>query len=98
MRFPLPDCINFTSDEWGDYFFIITSDYLTPFVYRYQQAHFNLIELLNLWPIQSLNYFNMGYFHHFIAGCRHLLLDMLIGNDLIVARLTSKTVLIISFF
>jgi len=38
-----------------------------------------------------------GIFHHFIAGCRHLLLDMQIGNDLIIARLTSKTVLILSF-
>ena len=40
---------------------------------------------------------NHNRYHHFIAGCRHLLLDMQIGNDLIIARLTSKTVLILSF-
>jgi len=32
-----------------------------------------------------------------MAGLRHLLLDLQIGNDLIVARFSSKTVLIISF-
>jgi len=37
-----------------------------------------------------------GLIHHLIAGFRHLLLDMQIGNDLIVARLSSKSVLVSS--
>jgi succinate dehydrogenase / fumarate reductase cytochrome b subunit len=62
-----------------------------------EQGYLKVIELLNLWPIQLTKLFlTWGIVHHLIAGCRHLLLDMLIGNDLIVARFTSKTVLIIS--
>ena len=46
----------------------------------------NLIFYLMIW----------GMIHHLIAGLRHILLDMQIGNDLIVARLSSKTVLTLS--
>jgi succinate dehydrogenase / fumarate reductase cytochrome b subunit len=57
-----------------------------------------LISMISLWPIKLLGMLLVwGLCHHFIAGCRHLLLDMQIGNDLIVARFTSKTVLTISF-
>jgi len=38
-----------------------------------------------------------GIIHHLIAGTRHILLDLHFGMDLIVARLTSKIVLIVSF-
>jgi len=37
-----------------------------------------------------------GLIHHLIAGFRHLLLDMQIGNDLIVASLSSMSVLVSS--
>tara|TARA_B110000444_G_C18849108_1_gene604161 strand:- start:5424 stop:5792 length:369 start_codon:yes stop_codon:yes gene_type:complete len=47
---------------------------------------YNLIFYLMIW----------GMIHHLIAGLRHILLDMQIGNDLIVARFSSKTVLILS--
>ena len=58
----------------------------------------NVISIFDLWPIKILGTLLMwGIFHHFIAGCRHLLLDMQIGNDLIAARFTSKAVLILSF-
>ena len=45
------------------------------------------IEVIFIWAL----------LHHLIAGLRHLLLDFQIGTDLIVARLSSKTVLIVSF-
>ena len=35
--------------------------------------------------------------HHLMAGTRHIMLDLHYGMDLIVARFTSKVVLIISF-
>ena len=58
----------------------------------------SVISMINLWPLRILGaILTWGVFHHFIAGCRHLLLDLQIGNDLITARFTSKTVLILSF-
>jgi len=42
-------------------------------------------------------FFIWALIHHLIAGLRHLLLDLQIGNDLIMARLSSKTVLLVSF-
>jgi succinate dehydrogenase / fumarate reductase cytochrome b subunit len=48
---------------------------------------FKLIKCLMLW----------GIIHHLIAGTRHLLLDLHFGVDLIIARMTSKIVLIVSF-
>ena len=48
---------------------------------------FKLIKCLMLW----------GIIHHLIAGARHLLLDLHFGVDLIIARMTSKIVLVVSF-
>lgn len=48
---------------------------------------FKIIRTLMIW----------GIIHHLIAGTRHILLDLHFGMDLIVARLTSKIVLIVSF-
>lgn len=48
---------------------------------------FKIIRSLMIW----------GIIHHLIAGTRHILLDLHFGMDLIVARLTSKIVLIVSF-
>ena len=54
--------------------------------------------ILNTWPVKIiLIFFIWALIHHLMAGLRHLLLDLQIGNDLIVARFSSKTVLIISF-
>ena len=41
--------------------------------------------------------FIWAFVHHLMAGLRHLLLDLQVGNDLIMARFSSKTVLLISF-
>ena len=54
--------------------------------------------ILNTWPVKIIQvFFIWALIHHLMAGLRHLLLDLQIGNDLIVARFSSKTVLIISF-
>ena len=61
--------------------------------------HFNKILLiLNTWPIKTIGViFIWALIHHLMAGLRHLLLDLQIGNDLIAARFSSKSVLLISF-
>ena len=61
--------------------------------------HFNkIILILDTWPIKIIQvFFIWALVHHVMAGLRHLLLDLQIGNDLIVARFSSKTVLLISF-
>ncbi|MDC0127381.1 succinate dehydrogenase, cytochrome b556 subunit [Methylophilaceae bacterium] len=61
--------------------------------------HFNKIVLiLNTWPIKVIQVcFIWALIHHLMAGLRHLLLDLQVGNDLIMARFSSKTVLLISF-
>jgi succinate dehydrogenase / fumarate reductase cytochrome b subunit len=54
--------------------------------------------ILNTWPVEIIKvFFVWALLHHLMAGLRHLLLDLQIGNDLILARFSSKTVLIVSF-
>ena len=53
---------------------------------------------LNTWPAKVIQiFFIWALLHHLMAGLRHLLLDLQIGNDLILARFSSKTVLFVSF-
>ena len=57
-----------------------------------------MVLILNTWPVKTMEvFFIWALIHHLIAGLRHLLLDLQIGNDLIMARLSSKTVLVVSF-
>jgi succinate dehydrogenase / fumarate reductase cytochrome b subunit len=57
-----------------------------------------MVLILNTWPVKTMGvFFIWALIHHLIAGLRHLLLDLQIGNDLIMARLSSKTVLLVSF-
>ena len=57
-----------------------------------------MVLILNTWPAKTMGvFFIWALIHHLIAGLRHLLLDLQIGNDLIMARLSSKTVLLVSF-
>ena len=54
--------------------------------------------ILDTWPIKTMQvFFIWALIHHLMAGFRHLLLDLQVGNDLIVARFSSKTVLLLSF-
>ena len=57
-----------------------------------------MVLILDTWPVKTMGvFFIWALIHHLIAGLRHLLLDLQIGNDLIMARLSSKTVLLVSF-
>ena len=54
--------------------------------------------ILNTWPAKAIQiFFIWALLHHLMAGLRHLLLDLQIGNELILARFSSKTVLFASF-
>jgi len=99
IRFPMPAIVSILHRMSGVLIFLLLPliTYLFCLSILSEEGYLKVIELLNLWPIQVIKLFlTWGIVHHLIAGCRHLLLDMLIGNDLIVARFTSKTVLIIS--
>ena len=66
---------------------ILSVTYFKDAYMQINQFPYTLIFYLMIW----------GLIHHVIAGLRHLLLDMQIGNELIVARLSSKAVLAFSF-
>ena len=100
IRFPIPAIVSIMHRMSGVIIFLLMPFITIGFtISLISSSNFaNVISIFHLWPIKILSAILVwGVFHHFIAGCRHLLLDMQIGNDLIVARLTSKTVLILSF-
>ncbi len=100
IRFPIPAIVSIMHRLSGVVIFLlmpfITIGYCMSLVSSKEFS--SVISILNLWPLRILGAILIwGTFHHFIAGCRHLLLDVQIGNELIIARFTSKTVLILSF-
>lgn len=101
MRFPLPAVVSILHRMSGVIIYLLMPLVTYAFCYSLEsQAHFNfLMTIASSLPIKILLVILVwGICHHLIAGIRHILLDMQVGNDLIVARFTSKTVLLISFF
>jgi succinate dehydrogenase / fumarate reductase cytochrome b subunit len=100
IRFPVPAIVSIMHRMSGVIIFLLMPFITIGFSISLMSSNgfANVISIFDLWPVRILSALLVwGTFHHFIAGCRHLLLDMQIGNDLIIARLTSKTVLILSF-
>ncbi len=100
INFPMPAIVSILHRMSGVIIFLMLPAITYAFCYSLKSKdHFlNLISMISFWPIKLLGMLLVwGLCHHFIAGCRHLLLDMQIGNDLIVARCTSTTGLLISF-
>jgi len=100
IRFPIPAIVSIMHRMSGVIIFLLMPFITIGFSISLMSSNgfANVISIFDLWPVKILSALLVwGIFHHFIAGCRHLLLDMQIGNDLIIARLTSKTVLILSF-
>ena len=100
IRFPIPAIVSILHRMSGVIIFLLMPVITIAFCMSLMSSSdfASVILIINLWPLRILGaILTWGVFHHFIAGCRHLLLDMQIGNDLIVARFTSKTVLILSF-
>jgi len=100
IRFPIPAIVSILHRMSGVIIFLLMPAITIAFCMSLMSSSdfASVILIINLWPLRILGaILTWGVFHHFIAGCRHLLLDMQIGNDLIIARFTSKTVLILSF-
>ena len=100
IRFPIPAIVSILHRMSGVVIFLLMPAITIAFCMSLMSSSdfSSVILIINLWPLRILGaILTWGVFHHFIAGCRHLLLDMQIGNDLIIARFTSKTVLILSF-
>jgi len=100
IRLPLPALVSILHRMSGVLLFL-----LMPFLTwalcasLLSDLHFNkTVLILNTWPIKIIEvFFIWALIHHLMAGLRHLLLDLQIGNDLIMARFSSKSVLLISF-
>ena len=100
IRFPIPAIVSILHRMSGVIIFLLMPVITIAFCMSLMSSSdfASVILIINLWPLRILGaILTWGVFHHFIAGCRHLLLDLQIGNDLITARFTSKTVLILSF-
>ena len=100
IRLPLPALVSILHRLSGVLLFLLMPFLTWTFCNSISSdLNFNKTALiLNTWPVKIiLIFFIWALIHHLMAGLRHLLLDLQIGNDLIVARFSSKTVLIISF-
>ena len=100
IRFPIPAIVSILHRMSGVIIFLLMPAITIAFCMSLMSSSdfASVISMINLWPLRILGaILTWGVFHHFIAGCRHLLLDLQIGNGLITARFTSKTVLILSF-
>jgi succinate dehydrogenase / fumarate reductase cytochrome b subunit len=100
IRLPLPALVSILHRMSGVLLFLLMP-FLTWAFCHSLSSDLNFKEtilILNAWPVKIIEvFFIWALIHHLIAGLRHLLLDFQIGNDLIVARLSSKTVLVVSF-
>ena len=99
IRLPMPALVSILHRMSGAVLFIFMPFLVVAFCNSLTSASFyeRTISQLFSFPFVLIFYFMVwGLIHHLIAGFRHLFLDMQIGNDLIVARLSSKSVLVSS--
>ena len=100
IRLPLPALVSILHRLSGVLLFLLMP-FLTWAFCNSLSSELNFaktIVILNSWPAKVIQiFFIWALLHHLMAGLRHLLLDLQIGNDLILARFSSKTVLFVSF-
>jgi len=100
IRLPLPALVSILHRLSGVLLFLLMPFLTWAFCYSISsEINFNkIVFILNAWPVKIIQvFFIWALIHHLMAGLRHLLLDLQIGSDLIIARFSSKTVLLISF-
>ena len=100
IRLPLPALVSILHRLSGVLLFLLMPFLTWTFCNSISSdLNFNKTALiLNTWPVKIIQiFFIWALIHHLMAGLRHLLLDLQIGSDLIIARFSSKTVLLISF-
>ena len=99
IRLPLPALVSILHRLSGAALFVFAWAllYLLQESLRSPDSHMHFQALIGHWPIKL---FLIGmlwsFLHHFLAGLRHLLLDMQVAGDLGPARATSLAVLAIS--
>lgn len=99
IRLPMPALVSILHRMSGAVLFIFMPFLVVAFCNSLTSVSFyeRTISQLFSFPLVLILYLMVwGFIHHLIAGFRHLLLDMQIGNDLIVASLSSKSVLVLS--
>jgi len=100
IRLPLPALVSILHRMSGALLFLLMP-FITWAFCNSLSSELNFtktILALNTWPAKVIQiFFIWALLHHLMAGLRHLLLDLQIGNDLILARFSSKTVLFVSF-
>jgi len=99
IRFPLPALVSILHRMSGVVLFVLMPFFVVEFCNSLSSPsqYNNMLIQLSSFPFITILYLMVwGIIHHLIAGARHLLLDMQIGNSLIVARLSSKSVLALS--
>ena len=100
IRLPLPALVSILHRLSGVLLFLLMPFLTWAFCHSISsEINFNkIVFILNAWPVKIIQvFFIWALIHHLMAGLRHLLLDLQIGSDLIIARFSSKTVLLISF-
>ena len=100
IRLPIPALVSILHLMSGLVLFIFMPFLVVAFCNSLTSVSLYELTIIQLssFPFMAIFYLMVwGLIHHLIAGARHLLLDMQIGNDLIVATISSKSVLILSF-
>ena len=99
IRFPVPAIVSILHRMSGAFLFILMPIILFTFCYSLnsEDQYDQLMTMMSGWKVNLIKILVVwGLIHHFMAGLRHILLDMQIGNDIIIATLSSKSVLLIS--
>ena len=100
IKFPVLALVSILHRMSGVFLFLLMPVITISLWYSLISEHyfFEVINFFKWWPIKFILLILIwGITHHILAGTRHLLLDLQLGLDLITARFSSKTVLLISF-
>jgi len=100
IKFPVQAVVSILHRMSGVFLFLLMPVITISLWYSLISEHyfFEVINFFKWWPIKFILLILIwGITHHILAGIRHILLDLQLGLDLITARFSSKTVLIISF-
>ena len=96
IRLPLPALVSILHRASGLVLFLLLPLLLWTLQQSLQSAAgFDQVRALAAHPLMKLILFGLAwaFIHHFLAGLRHLAMDMRLGVELAQARLTAKLVL-----
>ena len=100
IKFPVPALVSILHRMSGVFLFLLMPFITISLWYSLisEQYFWEVINFFNWLPIKFILLIIIwGITHHILAGARHFFLDLQFGLDLITARFSSQTVLLISF-